>query len=628
MTGTMRRLALLRFAPRLALLLAGCLSLAMVAALTTRADSHGVTANRAVTKHPTSRWAAAVALALPSTGDVSYGVVRVRLARGARLVLPGGMAGQTRIFSGRLGGLEVSAKAGSWRALRRTTRAYVVVAAVPGAGPSVRDVALFVVRRKTRGGPAAGRVTFTIANARPVVGSFWVHALDRHGYADVFKARNILSTALANWARYVRVLQAADAMRAATRPLILGSSQTATASTAGKPLPGPWAGGQRPDARVLAMYRLLISELRDPYGWGALKLSPVVPQFITTELGNPALATRWRTVVAKVPVHVPDRYAALAQEEKRFTQVTSPLISHLRVADTVNHNSGSEAGGDTGPTAVPGAENLTVDVTGMAGASVDVYQRNQNQTETLAGTCSSRCLYSWPTTPDGQGHATPTVPSVFLIPHGPSNTVVSGWGDPACTLDGGWGTCTLSMSSGDYSVSPQFVPSRHLNVAVSGDSGTVTVSGPGDSCSSGTSCTDDLPTGSTVTLTAFVAQSSEVVAWTGCGQVSADTRTCTLTLNQDTNVAATIGYPLGVSVQTFDPQHTGYVTSDVGGINCGAVPSGSPSCSATLGSGTKVTLTAHPVGGVFEVWQGCDQSVYTTCTVTMNPAKNVTAIFR
>jgi len=57
-------------------------------------------------------------------------------------------------------------------------------------------------------------------------------------------------------------------------------------------------------------------------------------------------------------------------------------------------------------------------------------------------------------------------------------------------------------------------------------------------------------------------------------------------------------------------------------INCGAT------CSASYDLGTVVTLTATPAAGsTLTSWSGCDQASGTTCTVTMNAARSVTATF-
>ena len=69
---------------------------------------------------------------------------------------------------------------------------------------------------------------------------------------------------------------------------------------------------------------------------------------------------------------------------------------------------------------------------------------------------------------------------------------------------------------------------------------------------------------------------------------------------------------------------SGFVTSQPGGINCGAV------CSALFPSGTSVTLSGSPTNGATGVtWGGCDsiQPTTNTCTVVMNTTRAITATF-
>ncbi|MDQ6820831.1 MAG: hypothetical protein M3076_10960 [Actinomycetota bacterium] len=614
----MTRSASVRFVPRSLLLLAGCLSLAVAGAVATGAGSAGAKANQPAS----SQWGAAVALAAPSAGDVSYGVVRVRIARGAKLLLPSGLAGERTIFSSRIGGLSIRAGSAQWRSLRASTHVYVVVAAVPGAGASVRDVALFVVRRKARGGPPRAQVTFTVANARALVGSFWVHGVDRHGYANVFKARNILSTALTNWSRYARALQVADAVRAAMNPRVQGPASTASASRARSRLPGPWTGGQRPDARVLAMYRLLAGALHDPTAYGALKHNSLVPDFIATELSNPPLAARWRAVVAQVPVTVPDQFAALAQEEKRFAHVTRPRLSHAVVAFDVNANSTTVIGNDA-----PGStlQYLTIEIPSGAGSgSVTFVALYVNGSGSPVYTCTNSCNYGFPLDAHGQ----PSVSRVALVAEPGGSSALSDWSGcvPSEQI-----YCTLEMSPGDHTVRADFVAGYELTVAVNptlsqGGYNQVTTSPAGIACGpdgDGT-CDAQFPDGSPVTLTAAPAAGQALSSWTGCDQVSGNA--CTVTASRLRDVTANFApatYPLTVTVNTFNPQHTGTVTSNPGGISCdvGQV------CSAPFGRGSTVMLTAVPNGGGFDLWQGCDQTAGYTCTVTMSQAKNVTATF-
>ena len=614
----MTRLALVRLVPRAVLLLAGCLSLAIAAAVATHADSAGAKANQPAS----SQWGAAVALAAPSAGEVSYGVVRVRIARGARLMLPAGLAGQRTIFASRIGGLTLRARSAQWRALRATTRVYVGVAAVPGAGPSVRDVALFVVRRRAPGSHPSAVVTFIVTNARALVGSFWVHGVDRHGYANVFKARNILSTALTNWSRYARALQVADAVRAAMNPHVRGPVGTATGSRSRSRLPGPWTGGQHPDSRVLTMYRLLAGALHDPTAYGALKQNPLVPDFIATELNNPTLAARWRAVVAQVPVTVPDQYAALAQEGKRFTRVVAPRLGHSVVAFDVNANSATVIAEDAGGSSF---QYLTIEIPGGAGSGqVGLVARYVDGSHSQAYTCIKDCNYAFPLDSHGQ----PTVSTVFLIAEPDGNSALSQWS--GCTSSAP-GYCTVDMSPGDHTAQADFAAGYELRVAVQptlsqGGYNEATSSPGGISCGpdGDGSCDWQFPAGSTIALTAAPASGQALSSWTGCDQVSGNT--CTVTNNRAKQVIANFvpaTYPLTVTVRTNNPQHTGTVTSTPAGINCDV----GQMCTAPFGTGSTVTLTAVPNGGGFDLWQGCDQMSGYTCNVTVNQAKNIVATF-
>ena len=66
----------------------------------------------------------------------------------------------------------------------------------------------------------------------------------------------------------------------------------------------------------------------------------------------------------------------------------------------------------------------------------------------------------------------------------------------------------------------------------------------------------------------------------------------------------------------------GTVTSNPGGINCGAT------CSASFNTGQTITLTAIPApGSVFAFWSGACSGLTTTCTVTMNSNQDVSAHF-
>ncbi len=89
--------------------------------------------------------------------------------------------------------------------------------------------------------------------------------------------------------------------------------------------------------------------------------------------------------------------------------------------------------------------------------------------------------------------------------------------------------------------------------------------------------------------------------------------------SEPTVTTTVVTYPLNVTVA---PSGSGSVTSNTGGISCGAA------CAASYNSGANVVLTATPAPGyAFTSWTGCDTPTGATCAMTMNAAKSVTANF-
>jgi Divergent InlB B-repeat domain len=470
---------------------------------------------------------AAVALPAPSPGDASYGVLRVRIAPGLRLAGPAGLSGQPTIFASRVGGLAIRAQSRGWRALRASTRVYVVVSMVPGGSRSLRDVGFFILRRKTGAGAAGANLTFTIANARAQVGSFWVRGINARGYAAAFAVRDILSTAIGNWGRYVRSLQLAHAIAAAAHPLILGGASAASAGAARGRVPGPWTGGQHPDSLVVAMYRLIFGALRDPTSFAALKKDPVVADFIATELRNQSLAARWRTVVAQVPLKVPDQYAAASQEERRFAHVVAPTITHARVAIDDGQNSSVEGGIDGGLFSRP----MTLNITVSGGGSVAEVGGGRGAISCPV-VCSEQFQNSGLQLIELQ--ATPAAGMAF-----------KGWVGGSCLYSSlSINECELFMTS-DLKLTAVFGPPMPDQLSVStvseesGQMGTVTSNPPGINC--GSSCSASFASGTSVTLTATPAYASYFDRWTGCDTVSGNS--CAVTVNRVRSVLAYFGYP-------------------------------------------------------------------------------------
>ena len=163
-----------------------------------------------------------------------------------------------------------------------------------------------------------------------------------------------------------------------------------------------------------------------------------------------------------------------------------------------------------------------------------------------------------------------------------------------------------------------------LNLTKTGaGTGTVSSSPAGINC--GTACstaTMTVPPNTPITLTASPTAGHTFTGWGGACAAAGTATTCTLPMSQTSNVTASfapITYPLTVSTTG-----SGTITSSPGSISCPGA-----SCNETFNQGTLVTLTATPQpGNALTGWTGCASNpTPTTCTVTMDQARNVTATF-
>ncbi|HSB72006.1 MAG TPA: M64 family metallopeptidase [Candidatus Methylomirabilis sp.] len=155
-----------------------------------------------------------------------------------------------------------------------------------------------------------------------------------------------------------------------------------------------------------------------------------------------------------------------------------------------------------------------------------------------------------------------------------------------------------------------------LGIVTAGNgTGTVTSSPAGISC--GLDCAEAYPNGTSVTLTPTPAGGSIFSGWSGGGCTGKGP--CSLTLAADTTVTATFTRVFALTV-TKKGTGSGTVVSSPAGIQCGSV------CSAAFS--TQVTLVATASSGSrFTGWSGACNGTKSTCQLTMNAAKAVTATF-
>ncbi|HET6171710.1 MAG TPA: polysaccharide deacetylase family protein, partial [Gaiellales bacterium] len=192
----------------------------------------------------------------------------------------------------------------------------------------------------------------------------------------------------------------------------------------------------------------------------------------------------------------------------------------------------------------------------------------------------------------------------------------SGWSG-ACS--GSSATCTVLLRSAKSVDAIFTLLPVHLSVTRSGTgTGTVTSSPAGISC--GATCDADLANGASVTLGAVAAVGSRFTSWTGgCSGSSA---TCTVSLSAAKSVTAIFSLlPVHLSV-TGSGTGGGSVTSSPAGIDCGIT------CGGDFTNGATVTLSASAAAGSrFTGWTGACSGSSATCTVSLDVARSVTAIF-
>ncbi|MEO8302741.1 MAG: IPTL-CTERM sorting domain-containing protein [Betaproteobacteria bacterium] len=205
--------------------------------------------------------------------------------------------------------------------------------------------------------------------------------------------------------------------------------------------------------------------------------------------------------------------------------------------------------------------------------------------------------------------------TVVTLTASPTTGVFAGWSGGGCS---GTGTCVVTMNAAK-TVTATFAPTFSVTVNKAG-TGTGTVTSSPGAINCGATCTDTFAQGTVVTLTAAPDAGMAFAGWSGGG--CSGTGTCVVTVNSAVTVTATFNAQF-VLTAAKNGTGTGTVTSNVGGINCGATCTSTP-----INSGTLVTLTAAPAGGsIFAGWSGGGCSGTGTCVVTLTAATTVTATF-
>ena len=217
--------------------------------------------------------------------------------------------------------------------------------------------------------------------------------------------------------------------------------------------------------------------------------------------------------------------------------------------------------------------------------------------------------------------------TVTLTAQPGSGASFNGWGgacsgtSPSCSVTMNAAKSVTAAFSGQGAGGP--ASGFPLGVSVTGDG---SVAGGGIGCGSGqTTCTVNQTSGSTVTLTATPDTGATFQGWGGA--CTGTSTTCSVTMNAAKSVTATFSTAPGAEGKnSLSVTVTGPGTVAGGGIQCGV---GGKTCTANEDDGSDVTLTATPAAsGIFLGWDGACSGQQTTCTVTMDAAKSVSAAFK
>lgn len=196
-----------------------------------------------------------------------------------------------------------------------------------------------------------------------------------------------------------------------------------------------------------------------------------------------------------------------------------------------------------------------------------------------------------------------------------ANSDFNGWAGGGCSGTGS--TCVVTVNAAVTVTATFTLKTWKLTTSVTGG-GTLTSTPGAINC--GAVCSDSFNDATVVTLNPVAGVGQMFSAWGGACSGSG---TCQVTMTMDRTVTATfVPLVFGITVTKTGSTGTGTVTSNVGGINCGAT------CNAPYSVGTVVTLTAtSDASSTFAGWSGGGCSGVGTCVVTVTAATTVNALF-
>jgi alpha-tubulin suppressor-like RCC1 family protein len=245
----------------------------------------------------------------------------------------------------------------------------------------------------------------------------------------------------------------------------------------------------------------------------------------------------------------------------------------------------------------------------------------------------------------GDGTTTPSSTPVRVLGITNAVAVSGGWAHTCARLADGtvqcWGDNSAGqLGNGTATNSSSPVPVSgiagalvltsgwwHHSCALLGD-GSVRCWGANDwgQFGNGTTTASSTPVAMSGTGVTWTSSSTAVATVDATGRATAvHAGTTTITATDSTGATAsttlTVRDPVTLTVIPAGGG-TGSVASTPPGINCGT------DCSNLYNVGTSVTLTANAsISSNFAGWSGCDTASGTTCTVTMNDPRAVTAAF-